>query len=161
MLFTNVSFGIFAMLPLGWMLIVFFILLECVLMSKSLNRSWFNKKIVGTTILSNLTSGIIGILTTMIINVSWILVIIIFHEVNYEINISSSEELHGLIKFYLVSFVFSIFIELLVNWLLLRKQHETKQIVISTIIANTVSYLIGVIALFYMLSDYTPPSLIF
>ena len=95
-----------------------------------------------------MTSGIIGIATTMILNGGWFLVVWFPWVSSHEINISKSENLKGLIIFYIVAFVLSILIELLVNWLLLRKRHKTKRIIISTLIANIASYLIGTIALY-------------
>ncbi len=148
MLTLNVSFGIYAFLPQGWLFMTFIILLECVVMTKLLNRNWFNKRIFGTATLSNLTSGIIGIVTTMILSGGWFLVVWFPWVSSHEINISKSENLKGLIIFYIIAFVLSILIELLVNWLLLRKRHKTKRIIISTLIANIASYLIGTIALY-------------
>ena len=98
--------------------------------------------------MSNLTSGIIGIVTTVILSGGWFLVVWFPWVSSHEINISKSENLKGLIIFYIVAFVLSILIELLVNWLLLRKRHKTKRIIISTLIANIASYLIGTIALY-------------
>ena len=85
-LLLNVSFGIFAFLPMGWLFMAFIIVGEAFLMSKYLIQRKFNKRIWGSAAISNIVSGVIGIIITMILNGGWWLVVwfpwVSSHEVN-------------------------------------------------------------------------------
>ena len=65
MLPLNVSFGIYAFLPMGWLFMAFIILGESFLMSRYLVRKQFDKKIYLSATVSNIVSGALGIITTM------------------------------------------------------------------------------------------------
>ena len=71
MLLLNVSFGIFAFLPQGWVFMILIILLEAWLMSRWLCKKRLDRRITGTAFLSNFVSGLAGIITTMILNGGW------------------------------------------------------------------------------------------
>ena len=71
----NVSFGIFAFLPQGWLFMILIILLEAWLMSRWLCKKRLDRRITGTAFLSNFVSGLTGIITTLILNGGWILVV--------------------------------------------------------------------------------------
>ena len=148
MILLDVSFGIFAFLPQGWLFMAFVILIECVIMTKILNKNWFDKRIYGIAALTNVISGIIGIVISMILNGGWYLVVWFPWVSSNEINLSNNESLKALIFFYALAFILSIIIESLINWLLLRKRFKTKQILITTLIANIASYAIGTIVLY-------------
>lgn len=148
MILLNVSFGIFAFLPQGWIFMAFVILIECLILTKVFNQTWFNKKIYGVTALTNVISGIVGIVISMILNGGWYLVVWFPWVSSNEITLSNKESLNGLIIFYLCAFVFTIILETLTNWLFLRKNYKTKQILITTLIANVISYAIGTIVLY-------------
>jgi hypothetical protein len=148
MILLDVSFGIFAFLPQGWLFMAFVILIECVIMTKVLNQNWFEKKIYGITALTNVISGITGIIISMILNGGWYLVVWFPWVSSNEINPSKSESLRALIIFYICAFILTIIIETIINWLFLRKRFETKRILIATLIANIASYAIGTIVLY-------------
>jgi hypothetical protein len=148
MIFLNVSFGIFAFLPQGWIFMAFVILIECLILTKIFNQSWFNKKIYGITTFTNVISGIVGIVISMILNGGWYLVVWFPWVSRNEITLSNKESLSGLIIFYLIAFILTIIIETITNWLFLRKQYKTKQILITTLTANIISYAIGTILLY-------------
>ena len=148
MIFLNVSFGIFAFLPQGWIFMAFVILIECIIISRILNQTWFNKKIYGITSLTNVISGLIGIIISMILNGGWYLVVWFPWVSSNEITLSNKESLNGLVIFYLCAFVLTIILESLTNWLFLRKKYKTKRILITTLIANAISYAIGTIVLY-------------
>lgn len=148
MLFLNVSFGIFAFLPQGWIFMAFVIFIECVILCRFLNETWFNKKIYGITTLTNVISGIIGIVISMILNGGWYLVVWFPWVSSNEITLTNKESLNGLINFYLGAFVLTIILETLTNWLFLRKLYKTKWILITTLIANVISYAIGTFVLY-------------
>lgn len=148
MILLDVSFGIFAFLPQGWLFMAFVILIECLIMTKMLNQKWFDKRIYGITALSNVISGVTGIVISMILNGGWYLVVWFPWVSSNEINLSNSESLKALIIFYVCAFILSIIIESLINWLFLRKRFKTNRILITTLIANVVSYAIGTIVLY-------------
>jgi hypothetical protein len=148
MILLDVSFGIFAFLPQGWLFMAFVILIECVIMTKILKKNWFDKRIYGIAALTNVISGIVGIVISMILNGGWYLVVWFPWVSSNEINPSNRESLKALIFFYALAFVLSIMIESLINWLFLRKSFKTKQILTTTLIANIASYAIGTIVLY-------------
>ena len=149
MTLLNVSFGIFALMPQGWLFMIFVILIECFIISKILSHNWKNFRIYISTFVSNLISGIIGFIISMILNGGWWLVVWFPWISNNEVYISFEKNAHGfehllmLIIYYVCAFLLSVLIENLINWLILRKKYETKSIIISTLKANIVSYLIG------------------
>ena len=71
----NVSFGIYAFLPMGWLFMAFIILGEAFLMSRYLVRKKYDKKIYLSATVSNIVSGALGIITTMELNGGWWLVV--------------------------------------------------------------------------------------
>lgn len=148
MILFDVSFGIFAFLPQGWLFMAFVILMECIIMSRMLHGRWLNKKTYAVTSLSNIISGATGIITTLILNGGWFLVVWFPWVSSNEIDLSKHEYLKGLIIFYIVAFILSVIIECIINGLILHKNFETKQIIKATLIANTVSYIIGSLVLY-------------
>ncbi len=58
MITLNVSFGIYAFLPQGWIFMIAIILIECLGLSKLLTTKWNDTKIYTTVFISNLISGI-------------------------------------------------------------------------------------------------------
>ena len=138
----NVSFGIFAFLPQGWVFMILIILLEAWLMSRWLCKKRFDRRITATAFLSNFVSGLTGIITTMILNGGWILVVWFPWVSTHEIDITSPDSLLEFCVIYLIAFVLSVLIEALINWLMLRKRYPTRQIIKVTLLANVASYLL-------------------
>ena len=69
MLLLNASyFGKYASLPIGWLFMACLVIIEIVLMSKLLERKFFNFHIAFATIVSNVVSGIIGAYSSLAIN---------------------------------------------------------------------------------------------
>ena len=127
---------------------VLIILLEAWLMSRWLCQKRFDRRITGTVFLSNCVSGLTGIITTMILNGGWILVVWFPWVSTHEIDITSPDNLIEFGIIYLIAFVLSVLIEALINWLMLRKHYSTRQILKSTLLANVVSYLLGSLILY-------------
>ena len=65
MLPLNVSFGIFAFLPMGWLFMAFVIFGEAFLMCKYLIQKKFDARIYKSAAVSNIVSGVIGIIISM------------------------------------------------------------------------------------------------
>ena len=139
----NVSFGIYAFLPMGWLFMAFVIVGEAFLMSQYLIQQKFNKRIWCSAAISNIVSGVIGIITTMILNGGWWLVVWFPWVSSHEVNIQNINHLLGLIIYYFVAMILSVLIELLVNHLILRKEYPFKKTRNATLIANAFSYFVG------------------
>ncbi|MBR0299416.1 MAG: hypothetical protein IJQ93_03740 [Bacteroidales bacterium] len=145
MLPLNVSFGIYAFLPMGWLFMAFIILSEAFLMSRYLVRKKFDKKIYLSATVSNIVSGALGIMTTMALNGGWWLVVWFPWVSSHEVDIHSRQEALALALYYLVALILSVLIELLANHLLLRKQYSFKKTLQATLIANAFSYILGAV----------------
>ena len=145
MLPLNVSFGIYAFLPMGWLFMAFIILSEAFLMSRYLVRKKFDKKIYLSATVSNIVSGALGIITTMALNGGWWLVVWFPWVSSHEVDIHSRQEALALALYYLVALILSVLIELLANHLLLRKQYSFKKTLQATLIANAFSYILGAV----------------
>ena len=145
MLPLNVSFGIYAFLPMGWLFMAFIILGEAFLMSRYLVRKKFDKKIYLSATVSNIVSGALGIMTTMALNGGWWLVVWFPWVSSHEVDIHSRQEALALALYYLVALILSVLIELLANHLLLRKQYSFKKTLQATLIANAFSYILGAV----------------
>lgn len=127
---------------------ILIILLEAWLMSKRLCKKRLDRHITGAAFLSNFVSGLAGIITTLILNGGWILVVWFPWVSTHEIDISSRDGLLGFCLIYLIAFVLSVLIEALINWLMLRKRYSNRQIMKSTLLANVASYLFGSLILY-------------
>lgn len=145
MLPLNVSFGIYAFLPMGWLFMAFIILGEAFLMSRCLVRKKFDKKIYLSATVSNIVSGVLGIITTMALNGGWWLVVWFPWVSSHEVDIHSRQEALALALYYIVALILSVLIELFVNWLMLQKQYPFKKTFRATLIANAFSYILGAV----------------
>ena len=145
MLPLNVSFGIYAFLPMGWLFMAFVILGEGFLMSWHLIRKKFDKKIYLTAALSNIVSGAAGIITSLALNGGWWLVVWFPWVSKHEVDIRDPKSLRILVLFYAAALILSVLIELLVNHLMLQKQYPFKKTLHATLIANAFSYILGAV----------------
>ncbi|PIF02181.1 MAG: hypothetical protein CR996_00970 [Draconibacterium sp.] len=122
------------------------ILIECLGLSYILNKRWFDKKAYKTAILSNLISGIIGFIGSMILNGGWWLVVWFPWVSNNEVN--GTEEFKWLAVFYGIAFALTLLIEGLVNYLMLKKDYHKSKVIRTTLIVNIISYTIGSLAMY-------------
>ena len=141
----NVSFGIYAFLPMGWLFMAFVILGEGFLMSRYLIKKKFNKRIYLTAALSNIVSGAVGIITTLALNGGWWLVVWFPWVSKHEVDVRDPQSLRTLVLFYAAALILSVLIELLVNHLMLQKRYPFKKTLHATLIANAFSYVLGAV----------------
>ena len=141
----NVSFGIFAFLPVGWLFMALVILGEGFLMSWYLTGKKFEKKTYQTAALSNIVSGAVGIITTLELNGGWWLVVWFPWVSKHEVDIHDPQDLRTLVLFYVAALILSVLIELLVNHLMLRKRYPFRKTLHATLIANAFSYVLGAV----------------
>jgi sterol desaturase/sphingolipid hydroxylase (fatty acid hydroxylase superfamily) len=146
MIVLNVSFGIYAFLPQGWILMIAIILIECLGLSYFLTKKIKNKKIYNTVIISNIISGIVGIIGSMILNGGWWLVVWLPWVSSNEV--SSKNGFKTFVIFYLIAFLLTIIIEGIVNYLMLKKEYPSFQILKMTLLVNSISYLLGSLAMY-------------
>ena len=139
----NVSFGIFAFMPLGWLFMAFIIAIECFLMSKILAKQWRNKRVCNSVIFSNIISGIIGIIISLVITGGWWLVVW-FPWVGRK----EADPNLWFVIYYIVAFVLSVIIETITNILFLKKEYKKSEIIRATLIVNIVTYLLGSVILY-------------
>ena len=148
MAFLDVSFGIFAFLPQGWVFMGFVIIIECLILSKFLASKWYNQKIYIVAIISNIISGLFGIITTLKMNGGWLLVVWFPWVSSHEIDIHKYHNLRFLIIFYAIAFFVTLILESIVNILMLRKSYSVNKIIRATILANIISYTVGTVVLY-------------
>jgi hypothetical protein len=141
----NVSFGIYAFLPMGWLFMAFVILGEGFLMSWYLTGKKFEKKTYQTAALSNIVSGAVGIITTLELNGGWWLVVWFPWVSKHEVDIHDPQSLWTLVLFYFAALILSVLIELLINHLMLQKRFPFKKTLHATLIANAFSYVLGAV----------------
>ena len=146
MIILNVSFGIYAFLPQGWIFMVAIILIECIGLSYFLTKKVKNKKIYNTVIISNTVSGLVGIIGSMILNGGWWLVVWLPWVSSNEV--SSKNGLKTFMIYYVIAFLLTIIIEGIVNCLMLKKEYSRTQILKMTLLVNCLSYLIGSLAMY-------------
>jgi len=146
MILLNVSFGIYAFMPHGWIFMTLIILIECILLSYILTKRWKRKRIFITVTLSNIISGFVGGLISMILNGGWLLVIWLPWVSDNEVDIDKG--LNGFIVYYLLAFFLTIIIETIFNILMLKKEYKGAMIIKSTLLINIVTYLIGSVVMY-------------
>ena len=145
MITLNVSFGIYAFLPQGWLFMAAIILIECLALSYLFTKSWRHSLVCKSVILANVISGIIGIITSLAINGGWWLVVWFPWVSANEVGGGNAMQWLGLL--YFGAFIVSVIIETLVNYLMLRKAFE-KSIFKNTFLVNLLSYLVGSLAMY-------------
>ena len=130
---------------MGWLFMAFVILGEAFLMCKYLIQKKFNKRIYISAAVSNIVSGAIGIIASLALNGGWWLVVWFPWVSSHEVDVHDTTQLWFLIIYYFVALILSIFIEVFVNNLFLRKQYKFKKILNASLIANAFSYALGAI----------------
>ena len=147
----NVSFGIFAFLPMGWLFMAFIFFCEAFLMSKYLIDKRYNKRIYLSAAASNVISGAVGIITTMAINGGWWLVVWFPWVSSNEVNIGDPRQLLSLAAYYLTALILSVLIELGINFMILRRRYRFMRILIATLRANAFSYILGALLIIILI----------
>jgi len=147
-LLLNVSFGILFLMPQGWMIMILIMLLESFISSELLCKRILNGRITATVFLANTISGLFGIIMTLILNGGWWLVVWFPWVSSHEVDFSLPNALTGFIIYYIVAFVLSVVIELLINYSMLGKIYPAKKIIRTTLLANLASYFLGSIIIY-------------
>ena len=141
----NVSFGIFAFMPQGWVFMLLVILLEACIMSRVLLKKWLESGVFVSALVANGVSGIVGIVISMLLNGGWWLVVWFPWVSSHEVNVHKLSAVLDLLAYYVVALVLSVLIEWGLNHLMLRKTHPAREILKATLLANAVSYSLGAV----------------
>ena len=147
-LLLNVSFGILFLMPQGLLIMILIMLLESFISSELLCKRILNGRITAIVFLANTISGLFGLIITLILNGGWWLVVWFPWVSSHEVDFSLPNALTGFIIYYIVAFVLSVVIELLINYSLLGKIYPAKKIFRTTLLANLSSYLLGSIIIY-------------
>ena len=147
-LLLNVSFGILILMPQGWIIMILIMLLESFISSELLCKRILNGRITAIVFLANTISGLFGLIITLILNGGWWLVVWFPWVSSHEVDFSLPNALTGFIIYYIVAFVLSVVIELLINYSMLGKIYPAKKIFRTTLLANLSSYLLGSIIIY-------------
>lgn len=157
----ELNFGILIFLPPGWLIMAFVILFESLLMSKILNKTYFDKRIYRVTTATNVISGIISFLASSNVISDIISTLASLRRISqqwdvfwfpwvskYEVWVTDNEIMKLFYIYYACAFVLTLLIEILTNWLFLRKFYKIKELIIATIIVNILSYIVGTFVLY-------------
>lgn len=144
----NVSFGIFAFLPQGWIFMIFVMFMESILISLIIKRKWNSRFAYQTAFISNTISGIIGFIVSMALNGGWWLVVWFPWVSDNEVSLSDNESLQHLAIYYACAFLLTLLIESVVNYFCLRKSEPTRKILTTTVFVNVISYVVGSVVLY-------------
>ena len=144
MILENVSFGIYAFMPQGWLFMISIIILESIIFGRMLQLDLNSFSVYLKIGLSNLVSGIVGIVISMILSGGWWLVVWFPWVGDNEVRDS---QMSLLAIVYGIAFLQTLLIELPANAILFRKPGPKKTLV-PTLTANVISYLLGSILLY-------------
>ena len=147
-LLLNVSFGILILMPQGWIIMILIMMLESVITSELLCKRILVGRITATVFLANIISGLFGIIITLILNGGWWMVVWFPWVSSHEVDFSIPNALIGFIIYYIVAFVLSVVIELLINYFMLGRIYSAKIIFRTTLLANLASYYFGSIIIY-------------
>lgn len=143
---ADVSFGIFALMPLGWAFMAAIILIEIIMMSRRLTGHWWEKRIAVAATVANLVSGAVGFGLSLLLNGGWWLVVWIPWVSRNEVAVP--RQLAALTIYYVVAFVLSVIIEGPIEQLILMRRFGTRAIWKNCFWANVASYLFGSLAMY-------------
>ena len=147
-LLLNVSFGILILMPQGWIIMILIMMLESVITSELLCKRILEGRITATVFLANIISGLFGIIITLILNGGWWMVVWFPWVSSHEVDFSIPNALIGFIIYYIVAFVLSVVIELLINYFMLGRIYSAQIIFRTTLLANLASYYFGSIIIY-------------
>jgi hypothetical protein len=137
---ANVSFGIIALTPCGWLFMAAIVYLEAVLISRYFFGENYTGQGLRISIISNLVSGLAGFLLSLQLNGGWWLVVwfpwVSAHEVY-------RDQQQLFLLYFAASLVLTLVIELFTNWFQLRRSQPIGKILIGTLLINTLSTLLA------------------
>lgn len=137
MTLLNATFGFLIAEPLGWLIMLSVTAIECLVMSKILDKSWNSFDIYFKTIFANFTSGIVGFILSIGISKGWWLVVWFPWVSSNEVD---ENLLHYFIIYYLAALLLTIIVETLVFLIAYRKRYSIISIIFASTVVNLFSY---------------------
>ena len=145
-LLANVSFGIIAITPIGWVFMALIVLLECAILSRRLAAVWWDSKVAKVTAVANLVSGAVGFGLSLLHNSGWWVVVWLPWVSRNEVGIP--RQLQRFVVYYLAAFLLSILIEGIVEQIMLRSRYSGWKVWKASLLANFVSYLLASVLMY-------------
>lgn len=133
---------------MGWLFMACLLAIEVVVMSQILDRKYFISRVAFSALISNVISGIAGAYTSNAINGGKWLTVWFPWVSSQEVNLSNDEDLFSFVLYFAIAFVATVVIEMIVNYLFLKKRYEFREVMRATTIANVVSFLLGCFVLY-------------
>ena len=122
------------------------ILIECLMASYLLVKVCHSRNIYLAVTVSNLISGILGIIGSFLLNGGW-WIVVWFPWVSKR-EVRGPEGFKALVIFYAIVFVLTLIIEGLVNYFMLKKSFPKSKILGMTLGVNLASYALGSLAMY-------------
>jgi H+/Cl- antiporter ClcA len=139
MVILDIMIGAIGALLLGIILFVSVIIIEGIYLSKQLCAKWLNFEIIGTAIISNLISTLIGITGILRLILSWA-------ADNSSSNAFDDPTILNVLFVLIIAFFLTLIIEVPINVFFLKKRYKKSDIVKYSIYSNIITYiLIGII----------------
>jgi hypothetical protein len=145
-LIANVSFGLWALLPPGWIFMAAIIALEAIVLSRILYGNWWEEKTAFAALYANFISGAFGFGLSLLANGGWWLVIWMPWVSSNEVDIP--DDLLAISIYYIICFVLSVAIEGLFLQYFLKRYFSGLEVWKACLFANTLSYAIGSIFMY-------------
>jgi hypothetical protein len=141
----------------GWVFLFVVVLAECILLSKYLRNNWYSSKVFKTVFISNIVSGFICFVAMYaqsrldsVHDLGVMIASVPVYVDEWEIKPFMT------IVFLLQHFIIFLFIELILNYFLLKKKVKTRKLVYGTIGVNAISFVFWVVVFFsYMTFSLT------
>lgn len=144
MILLDIVIGYYLPSLFGWAFLVFVLAAESFLLSKYLKKYWVDKNIFTSVIISNLITTIIGYL--LLGEESGFGLLLNWIPIEYY---GGKMLVKGLILLLTITFIGSLIVETLSNWIFLRRLFTFKKIFLGTLWINIFTYIIGGIT-FYL-----------
>ncbi len=143
---ANVSFGLWALLPPGWIFMAAIIALETIVLSRTLYGNWWEEKSAFAAFYANFISGALGFGLSLLANGGWWLVIWMPWVSSNEVDIPA--DLLAISIYYIICFILSVAIEGLFLQYFLKRYFSRLEIWKACLLANTLSYAVGSIFMY-------------
>ncbi|MFZ5495917.1 MAG: hypothetical protein ACOZE5_11360 [Verrucomicrobiota bacterium] len=138
---ANVSFGIYAFMPLGWVFMAAIVLLEISLISRLLGGVWWKKEFMWPVIVANAVSGVIGFAVSLFMNGGWWLVVWMPWVSPNEVDLAKQFTVISI--YYAGAFLISVVAESVIEQLMLRGRAGKKKVWLACAFSNIASYVLG------------------
>lgn len=145
---ANVSFGILALTPYGWLFMLAIIALEILVLSRTAMHRWWSAPAAWAAIIANGISGIVGFGVSLVLNGGWWLVVWMPWVSRNEVNWTDGATRQAIIQYYVAAFFLSVLIEIGWERFIIGNKAPARLVWRGCIFGNILSYLLGSVALY-------------